>query len=210
MNKLFIDIETVPGPEYPTLDDVLAPGNYKDPAKIQAYKKEKLEEVYRKQALDSMQGQILCIAWALDDDPMQSLCMDTFSDGYLLGSFASELLDLPISLDSLIWVGHNIRTFDLSWLWRKALKHGLYTFAKHIPRQKGDKRIHDTLEMWAADYRDYVSLDAIAQFLGLPGKDGNGSDVFDMWQERRLEDIAAYCREDVELARKVYRVICLD
>jgi hypothetical protein len=65
------------------------------------------------------------------------------------------------------------------------------------------------MEMWAVDFKDYVSLDKIAKFLGLEGKeDGiDGSKVYDMWLEGQLEKIENYCRDDVELVREVYKII---
>jgi hypothetical protein len=106
-------------------------------------------------------------------------------------------------------VGHNIRTFDLPWIWRKSLKYRLHSLARIIPRAKFDKRIQDTLELWAADFRDRVGMDSIARFLGLGGKtEGvDGSQVFDLWQAGELQTINDYCRQDVEVARKVYYTI---
>jgi hypothetical protein len=65
------------------------------------------------------------------------------------------------------------------------------------------------MEMWAVDFKDYVSLDKIAKFLGLGGKEEgiDGSKVYDMWLEGQLEKIEKYCREDVELVREVYKII---
>lgn len=212
MTKIYIDCETLPGPEYPSLDSVQAPANYKDPAKIQSYKESKLEEVYRAQALDSMQGRLLCVAWALDNEPVQALTVglgDIQTEQDLLQELEAKLLEIPHDLNAMQWVGHNVRTFDLIWLWRKALKYRLWDLARHIPRQRYDKRVVDTLELWAADFKDRVSLQAIADFLGLDGKanDIDGSQVFDLWQEGRLQEIQDYCCQDVELVRRVHAIL---
>jgi hypothetical protein len=133
--------------------------------------------------------------------------IDTERD--LLHAFQASLLERRCDMGRLAWVGHNIRAFDLPWLWRKALQHRLYTLAGVIPRQRFDKRIHDTMEMWAADFRDRVSIDAIATFLGLQGKpEGiDGSQVYDYWLAGDLDSIRDYCRQDVELAHSVYSII---
>lgn len=212
MTNIYLDIETTVGPNRPSLDSVQAPANYKDPEKIKAYKESKLEEVYRVQALDSMQGRLLCTAWALDNNPVQALTVglgDIQAEQELLQELEAKLLEMPHDLNIMQWVGHNIKTFDLIWLWRKALKYRLWDLARYIPRQRYDKRVVDTLELWAADYRDKVSLQSIADFLGLDGKaDGmDGSQVVDLWQENRLQEIQDYCCQDVELVRQVHKIM---
>jgi len=217
--RVFIDIETLPGPEKPALEEVKVPSNYKDPAKIRAYQEKKLEGVYRNQALDSMKGQIWAIGWAIDDEPARCLIQGVdgiHSERDLLNRFYEELQAISqniygrdIHLVNLTWIGHNIKAFDLTWLWRHALKYRLYNLAEIIPRERYSKQIVDTMEVWAADYKDRVSLDNIASFLGLPGKpDGiDGSKVYDLYQAGRLKEIADYCQQDVELTRQIYELI---
>jgi hypothetical protein len=210
--EIYIDIETLPGLVRPSPEDIEAPKNFKDPAKIRAYQEEKVEDAYRAQALDSMQGRILSIGWAIGDDPAQAMTvgLDAIEDeADLLRTFQELLLDHPIDLSRLDWVGHNIRSFDLPWIWRKSLKYRLHPLARIIPRAKFDKRIQDTLELWAADFRDRVSMDDIANFLGISGKtEGvDGSKVFDLWQAGYLQIINDYCAQDVEVTRNVHRII---
>jgi hypothetical protein len=158
-----------------------------------------------------MQGRLLCLAWAIDDGPVESIIVgiNTETEETLINSFQNFILNIPVDIYNLEWVGHNIKTFDLPWIWRKALKYRCFDLARIIPRQRYDKRIKDTMEMWAVDFKDYVSLDKIAKFLGLGGKEEgiDGSKVYDMWLEGQLEKIEKYCREDVELVREVYKII---
>jgi hypothetical protein len=210
--EIYIDIETLPGLVRPSPEDIEPPKNFKDPAKIRAYQEEKVEDAYRAQALDSMQGRILSVGWAIGDDPAQAMTVgldDIEDEADLLHTFQELLLDHPIDLSRLDWVGHNIRSFDLPWIWRKSLKYRLHPLARIIPRQKFDKRIQDTLELWAADFRDRVSMDDIANFLGISGKtEGvDGSKVFDLWQAGYLQIINDYCAQDVEVTRNVHRII---
>jgi hypothetical protein len=158
-----------------------------------------------------MRGQLLCIGWAFGTEAARTAIMgrdgiDTERD--LLHAFQASLLERRCDLGRLAWVGHNIRAFDLPWIWRKALQHRLYPLASVIPRHRYDRRVQDTMEMWAADFRDRVSLDAIASFLGLQGKpEGiDGSQVYDYWLAGDLDSIREYCRQDVEL---VYSVHCI-
>lgn len=212
--EIYIDIETLPGSVQPSIDDLIAkaPGNLKKPETIQQWAKDNQENEWRKQALDSMQGRILSIGWAIGDDPAQAMTVgldDIEDEADLLHTFQELLLDHPIDLSRLDWVGHNIRSFDLPWIWRKSLKYRLHPLARIIPRAKFDKRIQDTLELWAADFRDRVSMDDIANFLGISGKtEGvDGSKVFDLWQAGYLQIINDYCAQDVEVTRNVHRII---
>lgn len=214
--ELFVDIETLPGPERPSPEDIEPPKNYKDPAKIRAYQQERVEEVYRAQALDSMKGRILCIGWAFDDEPAKSLIIGLDgidSEKELLSEFQVEFFEnlgsVAWSHTQPTWVGHNIHRFDLPWLWRKSLQNRAIQLAHLIPRGRYSNQVIDTAWLWAADYKDHVSLDAVAQYLGIGCKtDGvDGSKVFDLWQAGELQTIRSYCEQDVELARKVARFI---
>lgn len=212
--KIYIDIETIPGPEKPTVEELTkkAPGNLKKEETILRWAEENQEREWRKQALDSMRGRILTIGWSIGDDLSQALIVgqdriETERD--LLQQFQDYLVDLKVTRVYSDWIGHNIRTFDLPWLWRKALQYRLFPLAGMIPRERFDRNVCDTMEIWAADFRDRVSLDEIARFLGLSGKpDGiDGSKVFDLWQEGRLEEIKEYCRDDVDLVRDIYLIV---
>lgn len=213
--KIFVDIETIPGPTPPDLEDIQAPANYKDPAKIKAYKESKIQEAHRTQAFDSMRGEIVAIGFAVEGpggklhrEP-QVLIRDPalFEDEADLMEVFEEQIE---SYKPATWIGHNVKTFDLQWLWRKAVKYDLVRLAKMIPRERYSKQAIDTLELWAGpDYRDKTKLDDIASFLGINGKTPgmDGSQVYDLYQEKRYQEIADYCRQDVWLTKQVYEVI---
>ena len=207
---LYFDIETVPGPIKPTIEEVmaLAPKSMTKEDTIRKWAEENVETVYRKQALDSMQGEICCIGLAFDDErPTTFVGPET-----MVIEHAATMIDFRMSkYGSMrpIWVGHNARAFDLPWLWRKALKYRHYELAQRIPRERYSKDVEDTMEMWSTDYKDYVSLDAVAKFLGVGGKSGHGSQVYDLWRTGRHQEIADYCADDVELVRRVHKVLTM-
>jgi hypothetical protein len=208
MNILYFDIETLPGSERPSLEEVeaKAPKNMKKPETIRAWAEENQEAEWRKQALDSMAGQVLAIGFALNDAETSVLIQGRDgieSERDLLARFQDILIDLNMLPD---FCGHNIKTFDLPWIWRKAVQHRLNPLCNMIPRARYDPRIKDTMELWAADFKDHVSLDAIAHFLGLQGKvEGmDGSQVLDLYEAGELDRIAEYCAGDVRTVRSVY------
>ena len=206
--EIYIDIETLPGPHKPSPEDIPPPGNYKDAAKIKAYQESKVDEQYRKQALNSMKGEILCISWAVDDEEPQALIRD---DGAATEKDLLWRFNVATSAYSPItWIGHNIKTFDLQWLWRKSIKYGWTALARKIPRERYSKQVYDTMELWAGpDYRDMTSLTDIAAFLGLDcdPDDISGADVHDAYLAGDLDRIVAHCKQDVSLTRQVYKII---
>jgi 3'-5' exonuclease len=207
MPRIYIDIETFAGPDKPEPESIPAPANYKDPAKIAAYQSEKVDEVWRKQALDSMAGQIICIGYAIAHGPVRTITVgqDAKNERHameLLGADASCIR----TLDTLEWVGHNFQGFDGVWLRRKAIKYGLVDLARSINLDRYRGNVRDTMLMWSPhDARDRVSLGNIAEYLCLGEKNGNGADVHDLWLAGRKREIAEYCRQDVELTRAVYK-----
>jgi 3'-5' exonuclease len=211
MHNIYLDIETICGPTPPTIEELMAnaPGSMKKPETIRAWAEENQMEQYRKQALDSMQGEILAVGWTCNDDaPTCHIRMDGVSEEELLGIVQTFIMPEIRKHKGVTptWVGHNIKGFDLPWLWRKCLKYELYDLARAIPRGRYSKDIEDTMEMWAIDFKDHVSLSKIAAFFGLNGKVGglDGSKVYDAWRAGEFERIAEYCVGDVALVREVH------
>jgi len=211
MHNIYIDIETIPGPIMPTIEELMesAPASYKKPESIRAWAEENQMEVYRKQALNSMQGEILAVGYAYNDGEARCIIRREGETEKHLLEFVQDDLAKVASMQRGItptWVGHNVKGFDLPWIWRKCIKYGLYDLARVIPRQRYAKDIEDTMEMWATDYKDHVSLSKIAAFLGLNGKvnDMDGSKVYDAWKAGEYDRIAEYCAGDVALTREVH------
>lgn len=202
MANLFLDIETVSQNEKPPLDSIKVPANYKKTETIAEYQKEHQDEAWRRQALDSMQGRIICIGWAIDDEPIGIL--SSLNECDLILEFSTII---SLFKETPNFIGWNIQTFDLPWLWRKAIQHHNTSLRRFIPK---DNRhlICDLMRIWATDpYRDYVSLADCADFLGIKHGDVNGADIHDLWQAGNLEEIREHCRQDIETTRKIYNRI---
>jgi DEAD/DEAH box helicase domain-containing protein len=72
-----------------------------------------------------------------------------------------------------------------------------------------DVRLHDlpTLDLLVHVHRQLgrrVSLDNLAQATLNAGKSADGMAALRWWKEGRLEQIAAYCRMDVDITRRLY------
>lgn len=213
MSFLYLDIETLPADLSPAHIRALAagsvPANYKDPVKIEAWIEENADKAHRRTALDSMQGRILMVAWAIGDDPVRSVYLDNPNDPRP----ALDALHGALTGSGLVWTGHNIAGFDLPFLRHAAirLRHPL---AQRIPFARFSPAVADTMTLWAGtDARpEYVRLGDLAAFLGVgsKGEGLDGSKVYDAWLAGEHDRIRAYGMQDVDLVRDVHRAIVGD
>ena len=107
--------------------------------------------------------------------------------------------------------GHNIKEFDIPFLCRRMIIHGL-----KVPKMldiKGKKpwqvnHLLDTLVLWRfGDYKNYTSLKLLAAVLGIPSpkNDIDGSQIHDTyWNKNDLKRICEYCERDVLTTAKVF------
>ena len=196
--KLYIDIETIPGETMPELSEIKAPANYKDPEKILSYQKENQLDTYKRQALNSMEGRILCIGFCIEAGKVDVL---SGNEKEMLTEF--ERIIKTAFNEPYSFVGWNILSFDIPWLWRKSIQYNLTTLKGMIPKSNPRMTV-DLMKIWAADpYRDFVSMRNCAKFLGIPYSSTTGADVYDMWNRGELELIKKHCREDIETLMEI-------
>ena len=200
--NLFMDIETYSSDNKPTIEDISAPANYKDADKILAYKQEHLDSAWRKQALDSMLGQIICISYAINDEEVVAL---TGTEKEIIAAFADVVCAYPYAQ----FVGFNHKRFDLVWLFHRFVKYKHSEAMVILPHTKNDSSIIDVMEIFSASNYgsdSWVSLDTLAKFLGLPCKDFDGSKIHDLYLEGKIDEIVKHCEDDVRLTRDIYKL----
>ena len=209
MRNLFFDIETVPDG---SIDDpdvvagVKAPANYKDPEKIAAYIESKREDEFRKRALNGLTGQIISIAWALDDEPIEVITQKEGNEGQILSSFLAAVEGAR----RVRWIGHNSIEFDLRFLKQRCWINGIKPKVLIPADARHGDWSYDVMKQWGG-WRGYVSQEALYKALGGPdlGDDGtDGSMVYDLHQAGEWDRIAAYNIRDVEKLRYNYSRIC--
>jgi len=227
MSNIFLDIETVPG-QSPNIihairDEITEeifnlkpPANYKKQETIDKWMADQEalllaseEERHHKCGLSGLKGEIISIAAAVDEgEPI--VCTRYLGDKEenLLKDFWTKLLmELDRPQADHTWIGHNIRGFDLPFIYHRsvmlAIKPPIY-----LPKASGpsDRRVYDTMTEWAGWGRT-ISQDALAAALGLPTKpDGvDGSQVYQMAKEGRTAEIAEYNVYDVQTVREIHR-----
>lgn len=212
--NIYLDIETIPCQHAGIKEDIAAsmkpPGTLKKAESIAEWEKtakpDLVEEQWLKTSFDGGLGQIIAIAWAIDDGPVEWLYSpNTSLEGSreLIKDFFDDLKHFRSDKPTLI--GHNIAGFDLPFIWKQAVIYQIkppFWFPKNP--KFWDNGIYDTMMQW--DSKNFVSMDKLCKILGLPGKEGiSGADVWPMALEGKFEEIGAYCAKDVERTRLLYK-----
>ncbi len=164
-------------------------------------------------------GKIVCISvgvayWDKENDCVK-VRLKSFADddeAALLRAFA-ELLDQYYSnVHQQFICGHNIKEFDIPYICRRMVVHGLaFPAPLQIAGKKPweTKHLLDTMEFWKfGDRKNFTSLKLLAALLGFPSPkdDIDGSDVGRVyWQEQDLPRIAHYCEKDVLATIQLFR-----
>ena len=119
---------------------------------------------------------------------------DSFNEkGEMRGFFEKDLPDLfPLLEAADVVIGFNIDNFDMP------------TFTKYY---SGDLKKIPTLDLMvqikkSAGHR--IGLDAVAKATFNHGKIGDGLDAIRYYNEKRFEELAKYCLEDVNITRELY------
>lgn len=220
MPAVVIDIETVPSQIDWVRDELSAgirpPGTLKKEDSIAAWERDEkpkaVEKAWLKTSLDGALGQIVAIGYAVDNEPVQVLSVRDLSR-------SSEIRVLYYFFDAMkkvhagtsgrapTLVGHNVVSFDLNFIWKRAVVLGVQPpLWWPVDPKPWSEHVYDTMIRFAGVGND-ISLDRLCRVLGIDGKgDGpTGADVWKMVQEGRFDDVAEYCRKDVYRTRDVYQ-----
>ena len=223
-NFLLLDIETVSG--YESYDQL--PERMQKLWDKKAYTLSKGDETtssaayfYDRGAIYSEFGKVICIAFGAfywnekDEIAFKVRCFSNDDEVKLLLEFKELIEKYPP--DQLVLCAHNGKEFDFPFLCRRMLIHGIpIPKALQISGKKPWELLHqDTMEMWKfGDYKSYTSLDLLAAVFDIPGSKNemSGDQVTRVYyEEKDLEKICRYCREDVVVLAQIYlRLNCFD
>lgn len=215
--KLYFDIETIPAPEsqMKTLEYLYERKKKKHENRESEDEFMSFEDFYDKTGTDGTYGRICTIAYAINDEPVQSLTGDE-------REMVKKFWEVAGRAD--LFIGHNIRDFDLPFIMQRSVVLGVkptwnkfeepgkkpwdmqkfLSFAryKNLP-------IFDTMWEWSnwVDKWSNKTIEHISLALGIPTpKEGiDGSEVWSFYQKGKIKEIAEYCIRDVETVRAVYK-----
>lgn len=209
---LFLDIETAT--EYRTFKEVpdVFQKHWKRKAKRlyptwEEWGEEQLEASYKgKGAIFSEYSKVICISvgFLAKDKKLRLKSFTSDDEKTLLSDFADLLINHYDDPDSYYLCGHNIKEFDIPYICRRMVKHGVFMpnmldIAGKKPWQT--EHLVDTMDLWKfGDYKHYTSLELLAAMLGIesPKDDISGDMVGEVyWEDNDLERIKVYCQKDV-------------
>lgn len=218
-NHLFIDIETVPVVgDYGHLSTIMQEQwerkaknlRPKDPEDSGAAR------LFRDNAAIFAEfGKVVCIGiGALSEkDGGWQMTLKAFTDDdekLLLKRFCEAITSFTKRHPSLILTGHNIKEFDIPYICRRMVIHGMdLPDCMQLHGKKPWEVAHiDTMELWKfGDKKSFTSLALLAEVLGIPTPkdDINGSEVGRVYyEEHNLQRIADYCLKDVLTTARIF------
>jgi hypothetical protein len=188
------------------------------PETIQKWKEEceagAVETEFRKLGLDGTRGQIFCIAWAFDDEPVTYACAKDRALGNEVRTLSSFIASVHSRINeklgrpqALKWIGHYITGFDLRFIWQRCVVNNVKPSIEIPYKAKPwDNNVFDTCIEWKGSGSSSGSMEAICKAFGIEGKgDMDGSKVYDEYLAGNYQKIIDYCKDDVERVRKIYK-----
>lgn len=204
MRYLVLDLETLPitdAAAFVTLDDIAAPSNYKDEAKIAAYCEAERVKRIAAAALDLDLARVCAVGTVHDGNGHATLMRTEDEERFWFETMARELD--PHSRDFVALVTFNGHAYDLPLLMRRAKYLGVDFPRINLDRYRSPHTdLYEELRMRRNDIkahglRWYMRRHGWTDLLDAdPLKDG-GADVAQAAAEGRWEDIAAHVRVDM-------------
>ncbi|MEF2551018.1 hypothetical protein VQ042_06510 [Aurantimonas sp. A2-1-M11] len=219
-DKIFFDIETLPSLDPDIIADITAgvspPATMKKPETIAAWMENErpaaIEEAVRKTSLDGGLGRLASICWAKADGEIlgaHTAGPDGWSEDaerQLISGFFAEANAFYEAVAGAVLTGHNIIGFDIRWLWKRAVILGVPV--PHwwpLNARPWSPEVCDTMFLWEGPRAKFISQDRLGKILGLGGKGPiDGSQIAEIWDAGRYEDVLNYNADDVSKCRKMW------
>lgn len=205
---LFLDIETVPEVyHYSDLDVETTKLFDSKNARFLTEEKTKADVYKEKAGIYAEFGKIVCISvgFVHQSSIGKSIRMTSFAhedEETLLRQFV-RLLENNYNTPKHVLCGHNSKEFDIPFICRRLLIHGIgLPSVLNIAGKKPWEIQHlDTMELWKfGDYKAYTSLALLCHIFKIPTPkdDISGADVARVYyEEGDLNRIRIYCEKDV-------------
>jgi len=198
--KLFLDIETLPadGKNLDMIRTFWEESKRKNGGKTVKGIND-FETFFRNTSFQGEFGRILCIAYAIDDNPAECLSGD---EKEVIRKFWA------IAKDASLFIGHNVMEFDLRFIYKRSIINQIQpTKNLNFARYRSEP-IFDTMKEWEKWSNASVGLHKLCLALGItsPKEEGiDGSKVYDFVLAGKVDEICEYCKRDVEATRKLYK-----
>lgn len=211
---MFLDVETVPNTaQYSELSPEARQLWSDKSRQFRQNESDNPETLYERAGIYAEFGKIICISvgYLQDLNGERRFYLRSYAgddEKLVLQEFVTMLTNWDKAGRYLC--GHNIREFDVPYLCRRLLIHGIM-----LPPmldigglKPWEVRHLDTLQLWKfGDYKHYTSLKLLAWCFGIPSpkNDIDGSEVARVYyEEHDLARIVAYCERDVVTVARLY------
>lgn len=219
MVLFYPDVECIPLQRPDAMERIRSklapPGNYKKPEAIDKWWTEsapaEAEEKYLKWSLNPWLSELVTIGWALNDNPVVVHQREPGQpEVELLREFFIELHTQLNDANGQLrritkWIGSN-PLFDVRAIAAACVRNRFQPFLLlPIHAKPWSENIVD-IAMVVGDTQTRTGMDDLCYALGIEGKgDFSGADVYPAWLDGETAKIAAYCGEDVERGRQIYK-----
>jgi len=219
--KVYVDLETIPQQPENEAKKVIAE-TIKEPAtmskpetisqwhagegKYAGVKEKAIEDQYRNTSFDGSKGEIISIAWAVEDGEVKNISRNLDRPESDILDMFFYLLNTDLDKRKPYFIGHYISGFDLKFLFQRAVINNIDPGFDLKQDAKHGSQIYDTMIAWAG-YGNRISQDNLCKALGIEGKpnDIDGSKVWQFVKEGNVERVAEYNKDDVEKVREIYK-----
>lgn len=204
---LYLDIETIPT-QSPRMRDLAIKRALKKWEKGRRDVAFDEEAAWLATSLDGAFGEIVVIGVATADRDPKTYQRDIDQPEVdLLHAFRGDL-NAVLMKQTVTLVGVNIRDFDRPFIRQRAIVNGLHMPGAIVDEVKPweFEKVCDLMSLWTDDKWGRVSLDVLCAALGLAGKGEHfdGSDVWSAVQMGMIDEVAAYCADDVRKTRAAH------
>lgn len=164
------------------------------------------EEFYDRAGIWAEFGKIICISvgyFVLKNDIRNFRVTSFFGEEKKILQDFTDLINQHFSQASHVLCGHNAKEFDIPYVARRMIIHGMPLPDKiNLFGKKPWEVPHlDTMELWRfGDYKHFTSLRLLTNVLNIPSPkdDIDGSEVnYVYWVENDIDRIVTYCEKDV-------------
>jgi uncharacterized protein YprB with RNaseH-like and TPR domain len=190
----------------PSLSEVNVPKTYKKTEAIEKYQKENQYKQWRDNSANIFRCKIICLSYKLDMDETKHLIG---SEKDIMLAFEAIIKGIGSERFALEWLSYNGTNFDIPILQLRGMKYGCKHLLDSLPKSGSDKRNIDlmtriTPTLWKgwtdSKLKGCYTFANVCNYLGIPVKQNgvDGSKVFDLYMNKEMDKIAAYCDEDVD------------
>lgn len=209
---LFLDVETVPQyPNYISIPEEKKKFWNHKASLISKSETDTPETLYERAGIYAEFGKIICISSGfIRDGKLHIKSFAGDDEKQLLLAFRDVLQKIQTGGAKWYLCAHNGKEFDFPYIARRMVIHGIPVPGILDPRGKWakDLQLIDTMELWKfGDYKNFTSLDLLADILGIPSPkdDMDGSQVCSIYyKDHDLQRIVTYCEKDVSTLCRVF------